>query len=115
MNTLQKLGYMALGVGLLAVGIIIGQWGTPDIEAQSNGVFDEITCRGLSVVDENGSGVAVYDKQGKVMVGLNNLEQGNAVVVFDKQGRNAVGLGADKTGNGIGIYGATGNITWKAP
>ena len=46
MNTLQKLGYMALGVGLLAVGIIIGQWGTPDIEAQSNGVFDEITCRG---------------------------------------------------------------------
>ncbi len=44
-NHKQKLGYMALGAGILALGIIIGQWGTPDIEAQSNGVFDEITSR----------------------------------------------------------------------
>ena len=35
MNYKQKLGYMALGAGILAVGIIIGQWGTPDIEAQN--------------------------------------------------------------------------------
>ena len=44
-NHKPKLGYMALGAGILALGIIIGQWGTPDIEAQSNGVFDEITSR----------------------------------------------------------------------
>ena len=37
MNYKQKLGYMALGAGILAIGIIIGQVVTPDIEAQSNG------------------------------------------------------------------------------
>ena len=42
MNTWQKLGYMALGAGILAIGIIIGQVITPDIEAQKNGVFDKI-------------------------------------------------------------------------
>ena len=51
MNHKQKLGYMALGAGILALGIIIGQWGTPDIEAQSNGVFDEITCRKNLIID----------------------------------------------------------------
>ena len=54
MNHKQKLGYMALGAGILALGIMIGQFVTPDIEAQSNGVFDEITCRQLKVVDRNG-------------------------------------------------------------
>ena len=53
MNQKQKLGYMALGAGILAVGIIIGQFVTPDIEAQSNGVFDKITCRSLEVLDQN--------------------------------------------------------------
>ena len=43
---------MALGAGILAVGIIIGQVVTPDIEAQSNGVFDKITCRGIGVIDK---------------------------------------------------------------
>ena len=55
MNYKQKLGYMALGAGLLAVGIIIGQWGTPDIEAQSNGVFDKIACREIEVIDKDGN------------------------------------------------------------
>ena len=30
----------------MAVGIIIGQFITPNIEAQSNGVFDKIPCAG---------------------------------------------------------------------
>ena len=55
MNHKQKLGYMALGAGILALGIIIGQWVTPDIEAQNNSVFDKIQCRELRVVDENGN------------------------------------------------------------
>ena len=50
----QKLGYMLLGAGIMALGIIIGQVITPEIEAQSNGVFDEIQCRKLTVVDHNG-------------------------------------------------------------
>ena len=55
MNHKQKLGYTLLGAGILAVGIIIGQVITPDIEAQSNGVFDKITCRELEVMDKDGN------------------------------------------------------------
>lgn len=36
MNHKQKLGYMLLGAGIMALGIIIGQVVTPDIEARSN-------------------------------------------------------------------------------
>lgn len=56
MNYKQKLGYMALGAGIMALGIIIGQVITPTIEAHNNGVFDDITCRSLRVVDEKGEG-----------------------------------------------------------
>ena len=31
MNQKQKLGYMVLGAWIMAVGITIGQWRTPDI------------------------------------------------------------------------------------
>ena len=37
MNHKQKLGYMAIGAGIMAVGIAIGQFITPEIEAQNNG------------------------------------------------------------------------------
>ena len=60
MNYKQKLGYTLLGAGIMALGIIIGQAITPDIEAQSNGVFDKITCRGIEVVDENGKRRAFF-------------------------------------------------------
>ena len=53
MNNKQKLGYMAIGAGIMALGIIIGQAITPNIEAQSNGVFDKITCRSIEVLDQN--------------------------------------------------------------
>ena len=46
MNHRQKLGYIALGAGIMAVGITIGQFITPQLEAQSNGVFDKVVCRG---------------------------------------------------------------------
>ena len=51
MNHKQKLAYILLGAGIMAVGIIIGQFITPNIEAQSNGVFDKIPCRELEVVN----------------------------------------------------------------
>ena len=38
MNYKQKLGYTLLGAAVMAVGIIIGQLSTPNIEAQSNSV-----------------------------------------------------------------------------
>ena len=58
----QKLGHMALGAGIMALGIIIGQVITLDIEAQNNGVFDKITCRELEVVDKTGKKIAFLGK-----------------------------------------------------
>ena len=55
MNHKQKLGYILLGAGIMAVGITIGQFLTPNIEAQNNGVFDKIQCRELEVVDTTGN------------------------------------------------------------
>ena len=82
MNYRQKLGYMALGAGVLAIGITIGQWITPNIEAQNNGVFDEIICRSLKVVSGLGNRAIL----------LNSGKEGNAVVVYDTTGEKAIGL-----------------------
>ena len=86
MDYKQKLGYMALGAGILALGIIIGQWGTPDIEAQSSGVFDKIICREIEVVDQDG----------KKAIVLQGNEKVNTVVVYGSNGNKAVELGSNK-------------------
>ena len=49
MNHKQKLGYTLLGAGIMALGIIIGQAITPNIEAQQHGYFDTIVCHKLFV------------------------------------------------------------------
>ena len=80
MNYRQKLGYMALGAGILVLGIAIGQWTTPNIEAQNNSVFDEITCQSLKMLD----------KAGKVKVVLIGHEEGGSVAINDKVGKPAI-------------------------
>ena len=75
MNHKQKLGYMVLGAGILAVGIMIGQFVTRDIEAQSNSVFDEIICRKLIVIDKVGNERIVLDS--------NSL--GGELMIFDSK------------------------------
>ena len=100
MNQKQKLGYMVLGAGIMAIGIIIGQVITPDIEAQNNGVFDEITCRSLNVVDEKGN------------AGIQLLAVGdtNVIVIGDNSpGTGRIYLGTDHGTNGITIIDGAGN------
>ena len=79
-----KLGYTLLGAGIMALGIIIGQVITPDIEAQSNGVFDEVKCRRLTVVDEAGEheiilkqrSINIFNKEGQVAIRLESEDDG---------------------------------------
>ena len=97
MNYKQKLGYTLLGAGIMALGITIGQFITPNIEAQSNGVFDKITCRELEVVDAKGNKaialfsdadftrLIVYNPQGKQGIKLESGGWGNYVIVFEDQ------------------------------
>lgn len=94
MNYKQKLGDMALGAGVLAMGIIIGQWVTSDIEAQSDGIFDEVVCKGLTIVDKANrpwimlyydevkerANIAIFDKKENLAAFLTGTEHGS---VFD--------------------------------
>ena len=100
MNHKQKLGYMALGAGIMVLGIIIGQAITPDIEAQSNGVFDEITCRKLTVVDRSDTPIVVVDSN----------EVANSMIIYnkDKAGEPAFILSANKAGNGAEVFDKAG-------
>ena len=115
MNHKQKLGYMALGAGILALGIIIGQIITPDIEAQGNGVFDDITCRRLTVVDQNekvaillasdkesANAIVILDQNGKKAIGLTalNNEVGNAITILDQNEKMAIALSSFSDENG---------------
>ena len=97
MNHKQKLGYTLLGAGIMAVGITIGQFVTPNIEAQRNGMFDKITCREIEVVDKDGkkaialfndadfSRLIVYNPQGKQGIKLESGGWGNYVIVYETQ------------------------------
>ena len=93
MNHKQKLGYMAIGAGIMALGIIIGQWVPPDIEAQSNGVFDEVTCRSLKVVDKTGKRIAFLGKD-MFYQSMGKGIESNVFEIFDKDGKPAITLSA---------------------
>ena len=95
MNHKQKFGYMALGAAVLALGVIIGQWVTPDIEAQNNGVFDKVVCRELEVINEEGSKRAIH-------LGSDNV--GSFLSLKDEDGEAAITLSVDGLGKGITIY-----------
>ena len=119
MNHKQKLEYMLLGAGIMAVGIIIGQVVTPDIDAQNNGVFDYITCRGLTVVD----------KGGKEAIFLSSHAGSNRIIFYNPDGdvgREAITLtaagnrrGLSRRDTGVSVYDKDGNLaialsTWES-
>ena len=121
MNQKQKLGYMVLGAWIMAVGITIGQFITPNIEAQSNGVFNEITCRRLKVVDELGKDailldsnenvnrIIVFNKAGEASIAIRAFENGNSLLVKRNGGASAVTLmGAKDT---LGVFITDDSIT----
>lgn len=91
MNHKQKLGYTVFGAVIMLVGITIGQFITLNIEAQSNGVFDEITCRRLKIVDKSGQDAII----------LNAPEDANAIIVYDKAREPAILLAALDSENSI--------------
>ena len=145
MNHKQKLGYMALGAGILAIGIIIGQIITLDIEAQStdlpvdfddisvplsNRKFNKITCREIEVVDKDGNkaiglftggvfkgrGIKIYDRKGNPAVVLSSDDMSNKLYLIDSQSKLGVTLDAGLSGNAVGDHVANINsITVHSP
>ena len=107
---------MFLGAAIMLIGLAVGTIVSPPLGAQRNGVFDEIQCTKLTVVDnmgkpavrlgsyENwGNGVIVYNKQGKGAVRLRSNALGNGVVVYNKQEEPSVVLASDEESNVIAI------------
>ena len=134
MNYKQKSGYMLLGAGLLAVGIIIGRLietrmkVEPRMEAESIGVFEKVTCRELEVVGEDGhtaivmesndksNNMRIYDRHGNFAMLLGSIDEvGNGLSVYDRFSRLRIGLttsdGWDNvTGSGLAVYDEWGQV-----
>ena len=128
MNNRQKLGYMVLGAVVLAVGIAIGQFMTPNIEAQNNGVFDTITCRKIEVVDEigdprillaenkDGSLFTIFDELAEPRIQLGAGEGPQGAVFYGKAGHEKIIFGSsEEYPNSIIILDRAGNVIWRVP
>ena len=95
MNHKQKLGYIALGAGIMALGIIIGQVITPNIEAQSNGVFDKIICRELEVINAKGNKAIVLAGGG------GEKYDDNRLTIYYPQGKEGIELMCNYAGASV--------------
>lgn len=124
MNHRQKFAYMALGAGILALGITIGQVITPNIEAQHNGVFDEIVCSKLTVVDEAGkraillyggeefNGIFVFNPLMNELKGIElmAMKSGNRVFVNDRKHNRVITIASVEEGNGVTLFNPSGKM-----
>ena len=85
---------MVLGAVIMLVGLAVGAIVSPPLIAQRAGVFGEIQCTSLTVVDNDGKVAVVLEA---------DKEVGNGVTVFDKHGKPAIDLVADEM-NGVAIF-----------
>lgn len=119
MNHKQKVGYTVLGAIIMLIGIGVGSIVSPSLIAQHNGVFDEIVCSKLKVVDkasnpaielatdEDGSHIRINDKEGKVALGMLALKDDmsiNGLYIYDKTGKHAVSMSSIEIPNGQGSH-----------
>lgn len=117
MNYKQKLAYMVLGAAILALGIVIGQFLTPEIEAQNNDLFDEVRCSKLTVVDEQGRdaivlsritdddrGMIIYNSAGKQGFSVGVSDIGTGLIAYDSQERSLFRLFAIKGVCTLGLF-----------
>ena len=99
MNNKQKFGYTLLGALIMLIGIGVGAIVSPPLIAQRDGVFDEIQCRRLKTVDENGNeagvlarGLIINSPSGKkegIVLGCSEL-LGNYMWIDNKDGSSAM-------------------------
>ena len=99
MNHKQKLGYTFLGVMATLIGIGVGSILSPPLVAQRNGVFDEVQCNKLTVVD----------RWGKAAINLYAVEQGNGILVSNIGGEPAFFLLAGEDENSVTVANKVGN------
>lgn len=75
MHKKQKIRYAVFGSVITFVLMVMVAIGVSPLIALNNGVFDEIQCTQLTVVD----------KAGKKAIVLNAMEEANHIMLFDKK------------------------------
>ena len=107
---------MVLGAVIMLIGLGVGAMISPPLSAQRNGVFGEIQCTKLTVVDnmgrpavvlassEEGNVIALAGKQGKAAIGLLSHEDvGNSLTICNKQGEEVVMLHSTEYGGRVDV------------
>ena len=92
---------MALGAGIMLIGLAVGVIGTTPLIAQREGVFGEIQCSRLVVVDETGKPAITLATDAKES-GL--PEKQNVMIVYNKSGEKAVVIGTHREHNGVDVH-----------
>ncbi len=121
MNFKQKLAYMAIGCVFTLAGYFLATLGAGGFNLQTafgqdntKQILDEITCRKLKIVNNqgntvvslepvgNGGSLEIYNDAGKSIVDVGALFDGNGrLLISDKDGTPASGMFADNTGGSI--------------
>lgn len=121
MNHKQKLGYTVLGAVIMLVGLAIGAIVSQPLIAQRNGVFDEIVCKSLEVVDDKGKTqiflgsvdggfISLSDRLGKHKAGLYTYQASGVLKLKNDDGEEVVRLDATKNGGTIRTYDKDGKL-----
>ena len=124
MNFKQKLAYMAIGCVFTLAGYFLATLGSREFNLRTASgqdntkqVIDEIVCRNLKIVNDqgntvvslepvlNGGSLSIYNDAGKNVVSASPLSlDGNGnLLVCDKDGIPVSGMFADNTGGSISI------------
>ena len=107
---------MVLGAVIMLVGLAVGAIVSPPLIAQRNGVFGDIECTGLTVVNKEGkeavilgsreytlwddhesppigqNGIWIYDNEGNQRIELHTEALGSDIKLNDKDGHYAIML-----------------------
>lgn len=123
MNFKQKLAYMAIGCVFTLAGYFLATLGSGGFNLQTTSgqdntkqVIDEIVCRKLKIVNDqgntvvslepvvNGGSLEIYNDAGKDVVRAGTLFDGHGnLKIYDKEGIPVSGMFADNTGGSISI------------
>ena len=109
----------------MLIGLAVGAIVSPPLVAQSDGVFDEIVCTKLTVINKEGkeavilgsreytlwddpenppigqNGIWIYDNEGNKTIALETEDAGSGIQLYDKDGYYAVKLEAGPIANTV--------------
>ena len=99
MNYRQKLSYTALGAMIMSIGLGLGAIVTVPLIAQKTDVFDDIQCKSLTIMNENG----------RAAITLKTTNTSHVIIVHEFGGDDAaIALGSTRKANQLFINGENG-------